>query len=149
MTVRLLSVACATFLALAAPSAAQTPAAGSVVVYVDGLDPVDGDVVVRLYRSADGFPWSRRGAERERRVAAAGRTGTVILDGVRPVEVAVLAFHDADRDGELDLGPDGQPTEGWALSRLGSARRFEHAAVVVEAGGVTLTRLGLVYPPTP
>lgn len=133
-------------LALALPAAAQ-PAAGTVAVYLDGIAAAEGDVVVRLYRSADGFPASRRLAYREIRQPATGSTATLVLTDVPAGAVAVVAFHDRDRDGRVRLGADGRPLDGVATTNWvgGTAPQFRRSALRV-GDGVTLARLRLWYP---
>ena len=133
-------------LALALPVAAQ-PSGGSVAVYVDGIDGAEGDVVVRLYRSAEGFPASRRLAYREVRTPATGSTSTLVLHDVPSGAVAVVAFHDRDRDGRVRLGAGGRPLDGVATVnwRGGTAPQFSRSALRV-GDGVTLARLRLWYP---
>ena len=132
-------------LLVGAPTSSQAQA--DLAVYVDGLRATGGDLVVRLYRSPEGFPDSRRLAYREVREPVAGSTMTLLLDGVPEGFVAVVAFHDADGDGRVRLGPDGRPLDGVSAGnwRGGEAPTFEGSALRV-GEGVAVARLRLHYP---
>ncbi len=92
------------------PALGQTT--GSLAVYVDGLRP-GGDVVVRVYRTSEGFPSDRRRAYRDRQPVEWAEV-TVLLDDVPTGRLAVVAFHDAD--GHVRLEPEGVPLDGVAPS---------------------------------
>ena len=131
-------------LALAFGAEAQP---GSVAVFLDGIEGAEGDVVVRLYRTADGFPSDRRLAYREVRTPATGTTATLVLEDVPSGAVAVVAFHDRDRDGRVRLDLEGRPLDGVATANWqgGAAPQFRRSALRV-GEGVTVARLRLWYP---
>ena len=131
---------------VAAPVSAQAGGeSGVVAVYVDGLRSTDGDLVVRLYRSADGFPWDRRRAYREVRESAHSRGATLLLDDVPSGPVAVVAFHTEGGGARVRLDGAGRPLDGWAVSG-DLDRGFSTAALRVADGGVAVARLRLRYP---
>lgn len=127
--------------------AAAPPDKGSVAVYLDGVEGAEGDLVVRLYRTPEGFPDSRRHAYREVRVPATGSTATLILDDVPEGAVAVVAFHDRDQDGQVRLDLEGRPLDGVATANWqgGTAPVFRESALRV-GDGVTVARLRFWYP---
>lgn len=131
--------------ALFAAAPADAPAT-TLAVYVDGVRG-GGDVVVRLYRSAEGYPFGRREAYREVRLPVEGRTATALLDDVPAGPVAVVVFHDADADGRLRTGPDGRPLDGVGVTGWtgGPLPDFRRAAVEVAPGRVAVARLALRY----
>lgn len=159
MAVRCSLLLWAVLLASPPEAPAVAPQTNSVVVFVDGVAaPAHGDVVVRLYRSAEGFPDDRRRAYREVRVGAVRSAVTVIARDVPVGRVAVVAFHDADGDGRLRYSPEGAPLDGVAASadpRLAGARpgasgvrrpSWRSAAFEHRGERASLVRLTLRYP---
>ena len=130
--------------------AALAQGSGSLAVYVDGLRP-GGDVVVRLYRTAEGFPSDRRRAYREVRRRAEATTATVILDDVPVGRLGVVAFHDADGDGRVRLGPNGVPLDGVATANWtgGAAPSWGRSSLAHAGDRVSVVRLRLWYPDGP
>lgn len=128
--------------------AGPTPPTGSVAVYVDGVRGSEGAVVVRVYRSATGFPDDRRLATRELQARIGGGGATVILNDIPTGRIAVAVFHDADGDGRLRRTADGHPLDGVSATGWdGSDRpRFGRSAVTVATDGIALVRLRLRYP---
>ena len=80
--------------AVAEPSAPTVtePASGTVAVYVDGVQPSTGDVVVRLFRTGDE---ALRQPIREVRLPARARALTAIVDDVPAGPVSVVVALDA------------------------------------------------------
>ena len=130
----------------AVPVAAQGGRSGVVAVYLDGVRSAPGEVVVRLYRSADGFPWDHRRAYREVREPARPAGATMLLDDVPSGPVAVVAFHAEAGGTRMHLDEAGRPLDGWAVSGDPDAAAFERASVRVRDGGVAVVRLRFRYP---
>lgn len=132
---------------VARPVALLPPADGdgTVAVYVDGVRPGPGEVVVWVFRSADGFPASRRHAYREVREAASSRSLTVILEDVPEGPVAVVAFHDTDGDVRPRRPSENHAGEGMGMTGGGTSD-FVRAAVVVPPSRAAVARIDLQYP---
>jgi uncharacterized protein (DUF2141 family) len=115
-------------------------------VEVTGAQSPDGQVVVALFAGADGFP---------RDVTKAVYTAaSPIRDGAASVQVedveggryAVMAFHDADGDGEVDTNWIGRPKEGVAAANwTGGRPSFDESAIQI-GPGMSPVDLQLRYP---
>jgi len=104
--------------ARALPARGQpAPATGQVVVQVLGVADAEGQVLVALHRSPASFPDHAERAYGRRAVKARAGSIEVVFDGVPPGPFAVSAFHDSDRDFELDTGLFGIPQEDYGFSR--------------------------------
>lgn len=119
---------------------------GTLAVYIDGVQPGAGDVVVWLFRSVAGFPYDHRAAYREVRLSATARALTVLIEDVPDGPVAVVAFHDEDDSGRVRLDDEGRAVEGAGTSGAGGAPTdFDRAALVVRPDEVTVVRVALQY----
>ncbi len=132
---RRLAMMGAAALALLAPAFAS---AADLTVRIEGVRSADGDIRVALHRRADGvdFPDSAGIVKAAMRPAAEG--GDIAFPGLPPGEYAIAAFHDEDRNGDLNTGLLGIPTEGYGFSN--DARGtfgppgFDAAAFTVKPG---------------
>lgn len=105
--------------ACAAPTtAAPRPAGtGSITVRVTGFANRDGQLLVSVFLSADGFPGEHDRALRNAQLPIDGDVVTATFADVPAGAVAVSAFHDEDMDFVLDSNLFGMPTERWGVSR--------------------------------
>lgn len=129
--VRRAALALATLLALPAVHAA------TLGLSVEGARP-GAAVTVLLLTGADGFPGEARAAQRH--VLPKGQT-TLAIDGLLPGRYAVMAYDDADGNGELNRFLGMIPQEGWGLSNnpaVAGKPAFEQAAVTLPEAGATL-----------
>lgn len=114
-------------------------AAATLSVQVDGAQAGGGPVTVLLFDRADGFPTEARAFQRH--ALAPGQT-TLLLEGLAPGRYAVMAYHDADGNGELNRLFGMIPQEGWGLSNNPAVRgkpAFKDAAVEVPEAGAAVT----------
>jgi len=106
-----LALGLAASLALVAPAAH----AADLTITLHGVDTQGGNVRVALYATAETF---KKEALAEVVASQPAHPGDVVfhLPGVAPGTYAVLAYHDANRNGKLDLVLGMFPDEGWGLS---------------------------------
>lgn len=132
-------------LLLAAVLAVPPSAAADLRVAVQEVRDGKGQVKLMLFEKEEGF----RKEEKARQVLAlpAG-TGTVsgVFQGLPPGRYAVIAYHDENGDGKLNLRFGMFPKEGYGLSnnpKLSGPPKFADAAFeLTEAGGRIDIRLG-------
>jgi uncharacterized protein (DUF2141 family) len=98
-------------LALAAPAAH----AQQLQVTLNGLQHDRGQVAVAVYSDAKSFRKDNQAFTARKAKAEAG-TVTVTFDDVPSGRYAVLAYHDENDNGRLDLRFGMFPTEGYGLS---------------------------------
>lgn len=88
---------------------------GTLVVEVQGIAQPKGDLQIGVYNSANGF------GEKEKVyigkvVSANSKTVTVSLPQLPHGTYAICVFHDKNKNGVLDKGIFGQPTEAYGFS---------------------------------
>lgn len=110
--------------------AAIAPAfAASLDIEVSGVRNAEGQVKLMLFDKAEGF---RKEAESREVLATPAAAGTLqaAFKDLPPGRYAVIAYHDENANGKLDLRFGMIPTEGYGLSNnpevLGPPS-FEHA----------------------
>ena len=110
--------------------------AARLVVTIDGVHSVKGDVYVALFSRAEQFPDGDY-SDRHLKVKASADPFIVIFDGLKPGTYAVGAYHDENGNGKFDTNFIGYPAEGYALSNgiraIISRPRFSDCAVTVGA----------------
>ncbi|MGA7180615.1 MAG: DUF2141 domain-containing protein [Thiobacillaceae bacterium] len=84
-------------------------------VAVTGVRNTDGPVKLMLFDHADGF---RKENKARQVLALPARAGSVqgVFHDLPPGRYAVIAYHDEDGNGKLDLRFGMFPTEGYGLS---------------------------------
>lgn len=97
-----------------APAIAQAQEARLVVRLSDIRDD-SGQLRVSLYRDAESFRKEER-ALQVASIAAVPGAAEVVFSGLEPGRYAVMAYHDANGNGRLDLRFGMFPTEGYGLS---------------------------------
>ena len=136
-----------TLLTLASPTpadASPTDPAGTVTVTVTGAESDDGRLVVLLWNDDDGFPQDAEKAYRRVEADLEDGRARVRIADVPAGRYAVMAFHDADGDGEVKTNLLGMPREGIALSRWSGGRpSFERS--LVRVGENSVVSIELVY----
>lgn len=113
--------------------------AATLTVNLDNVKPVGGSLTVLLFDRAEGFPGEARASQRH--VLPADRK-TLALNGLKPGQYAVMAYHDEDSNGELNRLFGMIPQEGWGLSnnpRVTGKPAFKDAAVTLPESGATIT----------
>lgn len=132
------------FLLPAAGLVVASPAlAADLAVTIENVSADPGSVHVALFADPDTFREPERALARQTAEAVAG-TVQVRFPGIAPGTYALMAFHDADGDGELDKFLGMIPTEGYALSNdpvVSGPPPFEDAAFAVaeDAAAVSMT----------
>jgi uncharacterized protein (DUF2141 family) len=99
-----------------APSSADPPASGVLTVRVASLRSNNGQVGCTIYNSAKGFPTDSSAALQRRWCPIANAASTCAFDPIRAGTYAVACFHDENKNGKLDTGLFGIPTEGTVAS---------------------------------
>ena len=119
-----------------------TPPAVHLVIKVADLRNGTGDVVMGVFRSADGFP-----ADRAKAVAWAVKpaaAGGVTFDAdLPPGDYAVGVLHDENRNGHIDTNFLGIPTEGYGVTNNPKPKRraatFKEATFTLPKDGAAVT----------
>lgn len=88
---------------------------GQLLVEVVGMRDSTGTVRAALYNEPDSFRKEERALMRVAQPAKAG-SATLIFRDVPPGRYAIVAYHDANDDGKLNLRFGMFPVEGYALS---------------------------------
>lgn len=130
-------------LALAAPAAH----AQQLQVTLNGLQHDRGQVAVAVYSDAKSFRKDNQAFTARKAKAEAG-TVTVTFDDVPPGRYAVLAYHDENNNGRLDLRFGMFPTEGYGLSnnpKVMGPPFFEDSAFAVTAEDPAQIELKMRY----
>jgi uncharacterized protein (DUF2141 family) len=134
----------------AAPAAPAEDGRGEVAVEVTGMRNDDGQLLVALFRSDDGFPDDRDQAHDS--VALQSRDGRArhVFEGVPPGPFAVAVLHDENENFEMDTNLFGIPQEGYGASRNPRRRfgppRFSDAVLTLPPGERVLVRIEVYYP---
>ena len=119
---------------------------GRLVIDVQNIRDDAGQIRASIYRDPDSF---RKEDKALRVLSAPARPGRVRfdLDGLPPGSYAVMAYHDANADGKLNLRLGMFPTEGYGLSnnpKVMGPPKFADSAFEV-AGPETAVDIRLVY----
>jgi len=125
---------------LAALFASCAAHAGDLNITVEGVKNDQGQIMVALYDSADGF--LKRTVKAGVAPAANGSTKVVVKD-VPAGAYGFALFHDANGNGKMDKNMMGIPSEDYAFSNnaLGNMGppSFEQARFTVPAAGAAVT----------
>ena len=117
-----------------------------LVVTIKEIRDATGNLRVSLYGDAESFRKEDRALKAVSIPAAKGEA-RVTFDGLAPGRYALMAYHDENADGKLDLRLGMFPTEGYALSnnpRVMGPPKFADSAFEV-AGPETAATLVLAY----
>ena len=108
-------VTAATLLAVS-PSPADAPATGVLTLRVTSLRSNNGQVGCTIYSSAKGFPKDSSMALQRLWCPIADAASTCTFDPIKAGIYAVGCIHDENKNGKLDTGMFGIPTEGTVVS---------------------------------
>jgi uncharacterized protein (DUF2141 family) len=97
-------------------SYSEPPATAMLTIRVTSLRSSNGQVGCTIYSSAKGFPTDSSAASQRRWCPVAGAASTCALDPIPAGTYAVACFHDENKNGKLDTGLFGIPTEGTVVS---------------------------------
>jgi uncharacterized protein (DUF2141 family) len=98
------------------PSSAEVPATGVLTLQIKSLRSNNGQVGCMIYASAKGFPKDSAAALQRRWCPIANASSTCAFDPISAGTYAVACFHDENKNGKLDTGLFGIPTEGTVAS---------------------------------
>ena len=120
----------------------------TIHVVANGLEHTEGQVLVALYASKDGFPSDTEKAI-QRGVAQMDSTAaTYTFAPVPQGDYAVSVLHDEDGNGSMKTAAFGRPAEGWGVSNDVKARfgppKFQDAIFAALEDSVTV-ELNLRY----
>ncbi len=120
---------------------ASGSAQSDLVLEVEGLETMDGQILVGLFDSEAGFE-----AEQEmigRTVPVSGETTRITFDDLPVGNYAIKVFHDEDSDGKLDTNGLGIPSEPYGFSNNASdpfsAPEWDEARFALPHGRMTQT----------
>lgn len=114
--------------------------AAELKVRLLNIQSAESQVVVAVYRGAEGFP-KPDAAARRLQLGATPPTVETRLTDLEPGRYAVVAYHDEDGDGAMDRFLGMIPTEGYGLSRnpeVSGPPAFEDSAVELGEEGNTI-----------
>lgn len=124
--------------AIASTAHAQD-AFGDLTLTFPALTSNQGEVMIAVYDSAQG--WSSGKPARVAIASAAAAPATAKVVSLPPGTYAVRAFQDVDGDGKMGTNPFGLPVEPYGFSRDAAPNMgppsFEAAAFTVKAGANT------------
>lgn len=107
------------------PAAAQTQdsfAAGELIIHLTGLPSDQGQAVVLLYRSGDGFPVKEARAWRRESAPIEERAATLHVTGVPYGTYAFTVYQDMNANRKLDTNFIGIPKEPVGVSKNARGR---------------------------
>lgn len=129
-------------------SAANAQRTGRLTVQIDGLASTTGDVCLQVFNRSQGFPGDAAKAVRGKCYAITQTPMTVTFDNLPAGNYAVAAYHDSNRDRQLNRNGLGIPREGYGFSNnpplQARAAKFQEAAFLV-AGQNTQINVRLRY----
>ncbi len=88
---------------------------GKLLIEVNGITDVYGDLQIGIYDKADGFGQKEK-VYVGKIVSVSGTMVTVEVPDLPHGTYAIAAYHDKNRNGELDKGMFGVPTELYGFS---------------------------------
>ena len=86
-------------------------------VTIANLRNQKGSVCLTLFNGSQGFPNQSNQAVASRCISAEEATAGTTFDDLAPGDYAIAIIHDENKDGKLNTGLFGIPTEGFGFSR--------------------------------
>jgi len=134
----------ATLLLAAAPEAGTT----RLDVQISGFRSAEGQVLVAVYRGAEGFPGASGRAWKQLVTTISGGRARLTLADVPPGEYALAVVHDENANNTLDTSWIGIPREGIGTSNNAKGRmgppKYSDAKFEVGPGGAVQS-IAIVY----
>lgn len=113
-----------------APATARSTAPAGIPVYISGVQPGAGNIKIAVFSAPTGFPDSRSASSTFEVAADANRVKTQV---VMAEQLAVAAYQDVNRDGQLNKNRFGIPTEPYGFTNSVRSQRgppsFEQAVI--------------------
>ena len=106
----------ASTLLLAVSASSADPPRAVLTVRVTSLRSNNGQIGCTIYSSAKGFPADSAAALQRLWCPIASAAATCAFDPIPAGTYAVACFHDENKNGKLDTGLFGIPTEGTVVS---------------------------------
>jgi len=132
----------ATFAACASapppPAEPRPDGQGRVEITLTGFPSAEGQALVALFLSADGWPDSEGSVFATAVTAISDGRAAAVFDNVPAGPFAISAYHDTDGDRELDTGALGIPSEAYGFSADARSTfgppKFDEARLELAAG---------------
>ena len=129
---------------LAGEAEAQSPPLGDINVIITELRNADGEVLISLYNTAEGFPRDRGTIIRSAAVPAdASGQVTTVFEDLPFGDYAIAVLHDEDLSRDMSFGRFHLPKEGYCFSNNVKVRfkapKFEKAKFTLDGDSVTQT----------
>jgi uncharacterized protein (DUF2141 family) len=112
----LVGLVMSTALLVPAPSSADPPATGVLTIHIASLRSNNGQVGCMMYNSAKGYPTDASFSLQHLWCPVADAASSCTFAPVPAGIYAVACFHDENKNGKLDTGMFGIPTEGTVAS---------------------------------
>lgn len=114
----------------------------TIHVIANGLEHTQGQVLVALFATPEGFPSDTEQAIQRGVAHMDSTTATFTFEPVPQGEYAVSVLHDEDGDGKMKTAMFGMPAEGWGVSNDAKGRfgppKFEDATFAAQQDTVTV-----------
>lgn len=105
----------------------------SLIIKVDGLKKVQGNIAAMIFNQADGFPDKEENALASQVIEVKDASPLLIFSNLTPGKYAVSLIHDVNGNSDLDKNFIGIPTEPFGFSGNKSIfkglPKFEDAAI--------------------
>lgn len=135
--------------AAAEPVAAQKGPAGAIQVVATGFRNDDGQALIAVYDSAEGFPSDADAARVRRAVPIAKGRVRVRFPDLPPGDYAVAVLHDENENFTMDTGLFGIPKEGYGVSNNAKGRfgppKWGDAVFELAPGQTVTQTIALIY----
>lgn len=122
-------------------------AGAKLTIVLDGIPRQKGQVCLRIYNKASGFPESAAGVVQSGCKQVTGNSVTAQFYGLKPGTYAVAVYHDENSDRKLNTNFLGIPKEGFGISNnppvKASAPKFKNASFQVIKD--TMVRITMRY----
>lgn len=120
------------------PEEPRPEGTGTIEVVIDDLKKLKGQLLVSVFLTSDGFPNNPDKAFLSEVLPVDKKKFTIVFEDVPAGAFAISAFHDTDKDFELDKGLFGIPSERWGVSKDAEGfmgpPSFGQARLELEAG---------------
>lgn len=122
------------------------PASATLTIRMSGFQSADGQVLLTVYRGAEGFPGKPERAWKKLRTNISGGVASIDVEGVPPGDYAIAVVHDENSNNTLDTSWIGIPKEGIGMSnnakgRMGPPKYRDAKFTVTAAGAVQAIKM--------
>ena len=111
-----------------------------MIVRVDGLKKVQGNIGAMIFNKADGFPDKAENAFASKVVEVKNETPIIIFTNLPSGKYAVSLIHDVNSNSDLDKNFIGIPTEPFGFSGnksiFAGLPKFEEAAIDLKSNHI-------------